>query len=133
MGGAVPVFRQQDGGSGLRMQAEATRSLIWASVSKIIYGDNMLVFPEGTRNKGDPANLGPLHKSVGRIAVDASNKVGVSILPITLWFGERNERGWLKPRVYLSQPLIGPFKEARQTVADLRSSMTEGLSKVSGL
>lgn len=50
--GWLPVFREQDYPEIPLARAEAAKSLINVCTSKIVNGWNMLIFPEGTRNRG---------------------------------------------------------------------------------
>ena len=127
--GGVPVFRPQDM-PNYKYPMKPTLSLIGTSVLKIVKGQNMLIFPEGTRNRGNPAVLGEIQKAVGWIARGAGDKVPVSILPVALWFKRARKSGWLKPHVYVNTPLEGPFMSNRGTVEQIRAAMEESLGEI---
>jgi 1-acyl-sn-glycerol-3-phosphate acyltransferase len=128
--GTLPVFRPQDVDSNLRLQAAATRSLIQTSVARIVEGWSMLIFPEGTRNREDPGRLGTIHGGIGRIASEASKEVGVSIVPVALWYGPDDEHHFLHPDIYIGHPIPGPFRTIREPVDQLKPALEDSLGRV---
>lgn len=128
--GTIPVFRPQDVGQNLRLQADATRSLIDATTTRLIEGWNMLIFPEGTRNRGNPSKIGRIQGGIGRIASQASQDVGVSILPVALWYGPEEDHHYLTPDVFINRPIDGPFATKREVVGALRSALQGSVDQV---
>lgn len=126
--GTLPVFRPKDLPDQPRLQASSARSLIETSAKRIIDGWNMFLFPEGTRNEGNASELGKVQSGVGRIASQASHEVGVTILPMALWYGEGQDHHGFKPDVFIGSPIVGPFDTKQDAVIPLRDSLEDCLS-----
>lgn len=128
--GTLPVFRRKDMPNNPRLQARAARSLIDTSASRLCQGWHMLVFPEGTRNQGDQTKLGKVEGGIGRIAAQASKLTGVSVLPIALWYGEEGEQRYLKPDIFISRPIMGPFASKTDVVRSLQPALQHNVEEV---
>lgn len=67
--GAIPVFRGKD--HGPRAAYDAGQQLIDVCVQRMVGGDDLVLFPEGTCNDTDPARVQPVGTGVGHIAARA--------------------------------------------------------------
>ncbi len=67
--GGIPVFRPKD--HGVRAAAEAGRQMFGVCVERMVRGDSIAVFPEGTCNEGDVTRLQKLGTGIGHIAYRA--------------------------------------------------------------
>lgn len=123
--GAIPVFRSSEADKGRALQAEATRLFIATAAGKIIAGNHMFIFPEGTRNRENPTEIGRIHKGIGRIACTASAETPVSVLPMGLWYGDADSRQWLSPTLYIGEPFDGPFEYPTEVTEPLREKLSE--------
>lgn len=121
--GAVPVFRESDSDAGTD-RLLATRAFLSVAVDKVVSGQSMLIFPEGTRNLGDATKLGKVHGSIGRLAYMASKaNIPVSVVPMGLWFGEEGNQHWLTPDLTIGLPINGPFESQGDVTAPLAEGM----------
>lgn len=125
--GAIPAFRPKDMPNNRRLQAHATQSLTDMLVDLLVRGRNVVLFPENTRNQGDPSVLQEIHGGVGRIACKASKEVGVSIVAGALWYGEGDDLDYRRPDLFIDHPIVGPFSNMGEANKLIRSAMEDSL------
>jgi len=93
--GAVPTFRLEDfRRAGLELTDERRdlhrRSMVRASetqVAKLIQGECMAGFWEGTRNRSDFRVVQPLKKGIAHTVISAAEQVPVLVLPVGIYYG----------------------------------------------
>lgn len=93
--GALPTFRLEDlRRQGIERTPETEdlhrRCTIQASdaqVAKLLRGQHMAGFWEGTRNRSDYRVVQPLKKGMAHTAIAAAEKVKVAILPVGFYYG----------------------------------------------
>lgn len=68
--GGIPVFRRTD--HGMRAALTAGQQMIDTCSYRMSHGDSIAIFPEGTCNLDDPAQVQKLNSGVGHIARRAS-------------------------------------------------------------
>ncbi|MEK7059835.1 MAG: lysophospholipid acyltransferase family protein [Patescibacteria group bacterium] len=125
--GAVPVFRLGDV-SDRNAQAEAAKMLIDVCAKKLTNGSTGFIFPEGTRNRNDPAKLGRIHKGIGRMVCKASEDgVPVSVVPMGLWYGTGLLKHWFRPNLYVGKPIDSPFTNDRTATKSVAESLADCL------
>jgi 1-acyl-sn-glycerol-3-phosphate acyltransferase len=106
--GAIPAIRTED----LKRQGieitedveqqykEATIRASKTHVSKLLGGEHMAGFWEGTRNRKDYRTVQPLKKGIGYTAIEASNDVSIVLLPVGIYYGgEPDDYLKRKPKV----------------------------------
>jgi 1-acyl-sn-glycerol-3-phosphate acyltransferase len=118
--GALPTFRLEDlRRSGLEHDEQANelhrRSMVRASevqVAKLIGGESMAGFWEGTRNRTDYRIVQPLKKGIAHTAIAAAATVPVLLLPVGIYYGAEPEDyrrpvvpGRHKPVVHVGAPI----------------------------
>ncbi|MFT4088316.1 MAG: 1-acyl-sn-glycerol-3-phosphate acyltransferase [Gordonia sp. (in: high G+C Gram-positive bacteria)] len=109
--GGIPVFRPKD--HGIRESMAAGREMIEVCVERMADGDWLAVFPEGTCNPGDPAQLQPLGSGMGHIALGAlKNGQPVSLISVGIAYRDETARG---ASVSISEPV--EFDEAARKSA----------------
>lgn len=129
--GWVPAFRKQDFPKIPRARAEAAKSLFGVCTTKIVESWNMLVFHEGTRNKGDPRVPLKIQGGVGRIASAVSREgVGIAIVPVVPWWGDSEESNHRRPDVFICSPIQGPFLAKADALAPLQAALKDGVHQV---
>ncbi|MDQ3123779.1 MAG: 1-acyl-sn-glycerol-3-phosphate acyltransferase [bacterium] len=130
--GWVPAFRKQDYPKSPLARAEAAKSLFSVCTSKIVEGWNMLLFPEGTRNKGDPKVTQRIQGGIGRIASAVSKEgVGIAIIPIVPWWGDGEDSSQRRPDIFIGNPIEGPFTAKADATAPLQAALEDGVHQVS--
>lgn len=84
--GGIPVFRSKN--YGLRAVADAGRCMMDISAERLSRGDNLAIFPEGTCNEVNPAQVQKINSGVGHI-VSRAAKLGVepALLAIGICYG----------------------------------------------
>jgi 1-acyl-sn-glycerol-3-phosphate acyltransferase len=104
--GMMPVFRERDGRGHPTLFKEATEAYLDTCATQLSNGVNMVVSPEGTRNKNDPTRILNLKHGVAKIALKAC-ELGVRplILPTALSYANTSlkVRG---PEVYFGEPIV---------------------------
>ncbi|WP_405159985.1 1-acyl-sn-glycerol-3-phosphate acyltransferase [Nocardia sp. NBC_01499] len=88
MMGGIPVFRGKD--HGIRAVNAAGQRMMDICAQRIARGDGVAVFPEGTCNEVDPAQVQPVGSGIGHIAFRAM-KLGVEpvLVSMGLSYGPR--------------------------------------------
>lgn len=88
MMGGIPVFRGTD--HGLRAVNAAGQRMMDICAERLADGDSLAIFPEGTCNDADPAQVQPIGTGIGHIAFRTA-KLGVrpALLALGLSYGPR--------------------------------------------
>lgn len=81
MMGGIPVFRGSD--HGLRAVNAAGQRMMDICAERLADGDSLAIFPEGTCNDVDPAQVQPIGTGIGHIAFRTA-KLGVRPVLLTL-------------------------------------------------
>ncbi|MCZ4579599.1 MULTISPECIES: lysophospholipid acyltransferase family protein [Gordonia] len=101
--GGIPVFRPKD--HGVRAAAEAGRQMFGVCVERMVRGDSIAVFPEGTCNEGDVTRLQKLGTGIGHIAYRALKAgVDVSLVSAGIAYPDHGDR--VRPRVTFGEPVV---------------------------
>lgn len=132
--GAVPVFRPQDipdlHKDNHQLQAQVTRSFIDTAAQKIIRGQHMFIFPEGTRNRTDSKELLRINKGLGRIACAASKEVQVALLTIGLDYEpERTKWQRQRPHIYIGKLTPGPFNSPSEVTRIVEEGLIHDIAQ----
>lgn len=143
--GAVPTFRVEDlRRAGVELTDEVhdlhRRSMVRASetqVAKLIDGECMAGFWEGTRNRSDFRVVQPLKKGIAHTAIAASKEVPVLVLPMGIYYGGEPEDyrrpalpGRHKPLVSLGTPIPVLTTSADELIARLHPAMQRCVDEV---
>ncbi|MFE9579354.1 lysophospholipid acyltransferase family protein [Nocardia sp. NPDC006044] len=104
MMGGIPVFRGKD--HGIRAVNAAGQRMMDICAQRIARGDGVAVFPEGTCNEVDPAQVQPVGSGIGHIAFRAM-KLGVEpvLVSMGLSYGPR------------ADPAVQPTKEEAKSAS----------------
>ena len=100
--GGIPVFRQKD--HGVRAAAEAGRQMFGVCVERMVRGDSIAVFPEGTCNEGDVTRLQKLGAGIGHIAYRAL-KAGVDVTLVSAGIAYPQKGDRPRPMVTFGDPV----------------------------
>lgn len=118
--GALPTFRLEDlRRQGIEQTPEIEelhrRCTVAASniqVAKLVRGQHMAGFWEGTRNRTDYRVVQPLKKGMAHTAIAASQRVKVAVLPIGFYYGSEpadyarpDVPGKHAPHVHVGMPI----------------------------
>lgn len=131
--GAVPVFRVEDlevagedahEAEQSRLLRRAGSLLLETCTVKLDGGQHMAIFPEGTRNEGDPLKVQRLHGGVGRMVCGVSQVEQPAIVPVGVHYDERS-RLRLEPSVYIGEPSSEPFAKPREVMNWMRSVLQD--------
>lgn len=137
--GGMPVWRPQDMPRYLPRQEKIVlgRGLVNATAQRMADGAHLLLFPEGTRNRGDLTRLGKIQPGVGRLAVTAAERIRdveghnltkVMVVPTALWYGDNKPKGSFDPYVHVHAPiLVTPRTMPRMIVRRLEDATTDSL------
>ena len=143
--GAVPTFRVEDlRRAGVELTDEVRdlhrRSMVRASetqVAKLIDGECMAGFWEGTRNRNDFRVVQPLKKGIAHTAIAAAEQVPVLVLPMGIYYGGEPEDyrrpvlpGRHKPLVSLGTPIPVMTTSADELIARLHPAMQRCVDEV---
>ncbi len=117
--GAVPTWRVEDIDSTVTDQTlllkGATKALIMTCVAKLNSGEHMAIFPEGTRNKGDPYRVQELNRGVGLMICQVSQVEQPAVVPMGIHYKE-GKLGLVTPSVWIGEPSEEPFDRSREVV-----------------
>lgn len=93
-------------------------------VQKLIQGNHMSVFWEGTRNMIDHRVVQKLKNGPAHTAIRASQEVGISVLPVGVYFGgeptiykKQDVPKRFTPTVHIGMPI--PVESAGENVTEL--------------
>lgn len=128
--GAVPVWREQDVQGSLRReeQLQVTKALFQVVTDRMADGASVFMFPEGTRNRENPRELGPVKSGIGRIALACVQRdVPVAVVPVGIWPGN-DTRHSFHPNMAVGMPLDEfDGMSARQITAATAAGMAQAL------
>lgn len=104
MMGGIPVFRGTD--HGLRAVNAAGQRMMDICAERLAQGDSLAIFPEGTCNDVDPAQVQPIGTGIGHIAFRTA-RLGVrpALLSLGLSYGPRTD------------PAVEPTKEEAKSAS----------------
>lgn len=120
--GMVPVFRRQDTKNASdRQRARANIESSNAMVRAIADGKHLIVFPQGARSKRHERSIGQIKSGIGRIASQSSMLTDINIAPICIWYGDKY--GYVRPSVFIGEPLDPPFSSPSTTIERLGNIM----------
>lgn len=143
--GAVPTFRLEDlRRQGIEITDEidqryrsATVRASEAQVAKLVGGEMMAGFWEGTRNRTDYRMVQPLKKGIAHTAIAAAEKIDVAVLPVGLYYGSEpddykrpNVPGKRSPHVHVGVPIPVETTSAVELVDLVHPAMQECLDVV---
>ncbi|WP_059035465.1 1-acyl-sn-glycerol-3-phosphate acyltransferase [Gordonia desulfuricans] len=114
--GGIPVFRPKD--HGVRETMVPGRRMIDICVERMVDGDWIAVFAEGTCNLTDPAHVQPLGSGMGHIVkgvIGAGRRV--ALLSIGIAYRENTDRG---PAVMINRPIELTADDAKTPAAATR-------------
>lgn len=136
--GAVPTFRLEDfhrAGVELtdEMQELHRRAMVRASeaqVAKLVGGECMAGFWEGTRNRSDFRVVQPLKKGIAHTVITAAEQVPVVLLPVGIYYGGEPEDyrrpalpGRHTPLVSIGMPIPVQTTSAEELTSLLRPAI----------
>ena len=143
--GAIPAYRAKDfTEEQTKLRRYATDDLIDVSVHRLTNGQNMAIFPEGTRNTEKPNEVQKLHRGIADIVCRAQVDREFLILPIGIAYGEDKPKGasitkslkapavkirnaWA-PSVHIGQPLETPLSGPEELKASLQLALQESVN-----
>ena len=143
--GAVPTFRLEDlRRQGIEITDEINdlyrRATLQASktqVAKLVRGEMMAGFWEGTRNRTDYRVVQPLKKGIAHTAIAAAETVDVAVLPVGFYYGSEpedykrpNVPGKRSPHVHVGMPIPVRTTSAGELVDLVHPAMQECLDVV---
>ena len=143
--GAVPTFRLEDlRRQGIEVTPEiedlhrrATVRASEAQVAKLVRGEMMAGFWEGTRNRTDYRVVQPLKKGIAHTAIAAAETVDVAVLPVGFYYGSEpddykrpNVPGKRNPHVHVGVPIPVQTTSATELVDLVHPAMQECLDVV---
>ncbi len=122
--GAIPVFREErlndpSDKAQKSLLSGAARNLMKTSIARLNAGQNMAIFPEGTRNDGDLRTLQELKKGIGLMVCKVSEVQQPAIVPMAI----RYQDGARKPLVVVGEPSTEPFVRGREVMEWLPEHM----------
>ena len=136
--GAIPTFRLEDlRRQGVELTEEVSArhqdSIVRSSethVTKLIEGECMAGFWEGTRNRVDYRVVQPLKKGIAHTVLAAAEEVPVLLLPVGMYYGGEPEDyrrpvlpGRHRPLVHVGTPIPVPPASADELTALLHPAM----------
>lgn len=123
--GVHPTFRSKDftkDESGQELREAVTDSIIRLNVRHIDGGGSVAIFPEGTRNKGNPREIQKLRRGIGIIATSVEDPDQVRV--VTMGFAYRAPRLHLRPIVVVNEP----FNPVGMTVDEILGETHERIT-----
>lgn len=117
---AIPTFRageatHADGSvdeARTTLQRAASQRVQDMSIQLLNSGIHMAIFPEGTRNKQDPAKVQRIKHGLGNIVCSVSPDTNLAIVPMGIHYAEEGRTSSLTPSVYIGDPIHGPFNDS---------------------
>ncbi len=98
--------------------AAAGSRLVQISVARMNAGQNMAIFPEGTRNKtDDPTRVQELNRGIGLMVCKVKDAPQPPIIPMGIFYGDQSGSYGRAPYVYIGQPSLEPFLRPRAVMA----------------
>ena len=128
----APVFRPEDIEKELSDTDKRTRllraseSMFNMSVKRLNRGENLLIFPEGTRNRNDWRKNMDIKAAIGNIASKGwEYGMHFGILPVGIAYENKNLRSLKNPVVYFGQPILPRDDKPRRVAVTLADAMQE--------
>lgn len=122
--GALPTFRKDDQENASETAGDnhmnATKALIDLCVSKMLSGQHLAIFPEGTRNTGDPREVAKIKSGVSRIALRAAEVLPISILPVGIYYPDDNPK---QVKVWIDEPINSPYPSRDELSSQIQHSL----------
>lgn len=104
----------------------ASESLFNMSVKRLERGENLLIFPEGTRNRDDWRTNIEIRAAVGNIAFNGWEQgLKFGILPIGIAYEDKKIGSLKHPVVYFGQPITPREDKPRRIAVTLADGMQE--------
>ncbi|MEO9164584.1 MAG: 1-acyl-sn-glycerol-3-phosphate acyltransferase [Aquihabitans sp.] len=143
--GAVPTFRLEDlRRQGIEITDEidelyrhATIRASEAQVAKLVRGEKMAGFWEGTRNRSDYRVVQPLKKGIAHTVIAAAEQIDVAVLPVGFYYGSEPDDykrpdvpGKRNPHVHVGMPIPVETTSATELVDLVHPAMQECLDVV---
>lgn len=133
MMGAAPVFRSKNHDPVLTRKAG--EYMTDAMARRLLAGDNIAIFPEGTCNLEDPSTLLPLHMGLGHMAVRAQELgANIAVLPIAFSYGDKlrgaKDTDVRNANVYVNSPIIEIPTTALNITESVHTGLQEAVDKV---
>jgi len=143
--GAIPAYRSKDfTEEQTNLRRIAADDLIDVSVYRVTHGQNLAIFPEGTRNAETPNQVQKLHRGIAEIICRAQVERDFLILPIGIAYGEDKPRSNLSavrsivkpgvqlrnlwaPHVHIGQPLETPFSSTEDLTMKLQIALQDSV------
>lgn len=101
--GAIPAFRKKDiSEDQADLRRLATNELIQISIDKLRSGQNMAIFPEGSRNIANPDIVQELRPGIIAVASQVALTHQVSVVPVGFTY-EGNKR---QPSMWVGEPIL---------------------------
>lgn len=136
MANVVPVFReidikQETGNDNLGIEVgRAASVLIGMTVKRIKKGQNLFLFPEGTRNRKDWEKVQSLEVGIGHIAFKAwKAAIDVNILPIGIAYQDQTPASISKPVIYFGDPILSRKDKPRRITTTVQSAIQESVDQ----
>ncbi len=127
--GSIPVFRKEDATPETEaLLLRAGSRLFRTCIARLNAGQNMVIFPEATRNQ-NPDNLLKLQNGVGKMVCAVSDVEQPAVVPMAIRY-DGTRPGMRKPVVYVSNPSEEPFTRSRDVMSWLQPAMQESLDSV---
>lgn len=136
--GALPTFRLEDlRRRGIERTAEIEdlhrRCTLQASevqVAKLVAGQHMAGFWEGTRNRTDYRRVQPLKKGMAHTAIAAAESVDMAVLPVGFSYGGEPDDyarpelpGKRRPIVHVGMPIPVTTRDAAELVGQVHPAI----------
>ena len=123
----IPVFREVDiakeTGNKAVSKMEVGRpanALVDLSLKRLALGQNLFLFPEGTRNRNNWGKLLPIEAGIGHIAFKAWHRdLDVGIIPVGLAYDRSSRFDVLKPVVQFGEPITKKSGMKPNLITDL--------------
>lgn len=136
---AIPTFRSGDAKhpdgtvdeTRTALQRAASQEVQDMSVRLLDSGVHMAIFPEGTRNKGDPTRVQQLKRGLGDIVCRVSLKTALAIVPMGIHYASENLSASLTPAVYVGAPIEGPFTDAQHVTERMQHELQTAVDMAS--
>ncbi len=122
--GAVPAFRKKDVTEGQEdLRRAATAEMIRTSIDKLRAGQNMAIFPEGTRNKEQPETVQGLKAGITAIAGEVAVTHEVAVVPVGFTYdGDKRH-----PHMWVGMPMADYTFDAVTFLPDLQERLQDAV------
>ncbi len=120
--GVHPTFRgkdYQDDEEGQLLRKTVADSVVGLNIDYVNNGGSIAIFPEGTRNRGNPLEIQKLRTGIGNIAVGVEDPANVLIVP--MGFAYRWQHVKLSPVVVVNEPFSPESMTRDQVLAETQT------------